>query len=176
MSAGRWTTSTGGLGFRAVSARAWVAGMDEAEPVARLLVAFRDWYGRDWPSDNAFLASVERQMDEPGAEFLLASPDDDSAPVGVCQLRYRFSVWTATDDCWLEDLFVLDQARGAGVGSALLELALRRATERGCRRIELDADEDNPAIRLYERFGFDTSYKTSNPGVRSLFLGRRLEP
>ena len=158
-----------------MSARAWVAGIDEAETVARLLVAFRNWYGRDWPSDNAFHASVERLMEEPKhTEFLLATPDDDSAPVGVCQLRYRFSVWTATDDCWLEDLFVLEEARGGGVGSKLVELAIERATERGCRRIELDADEDNPAIRLYERFGFSSGYKTSL-GDRSLFFGRRLD-
>jgi GNAT superfamily N-acetyltransferase len=157
-----------------VSARAWVAGIDEAEPVAQLMVAFRNWYGRDWPSDNAFLASVERLMEDRATEFLLATPDDDSPPVGVCQLRYRFSVWTATDDCWLEDLFVLEAARGGGVGSALVELALERATARGCRRIELDADEDNPAIRLYERFGFSNGYKASL-GERSLFFGRRLD-
>src|SRR4051794_28099241 len=157
-----------------MSARAWLAELDEAETVARLMVAFRDWYGRDWPSDNAFLASVERLIEDPQTEYLLATPDDDSPPVGVAQLRYRFSVWTATDDCWLEDLFVSEAARGQGVGAALVELALVRARERGCRRIELDADEDNAAaIALYERFGFSASYKAANS--RTLFFGRRLD-
>jgi GNAT superfamily N-acetyltransferase len=154
-------------------ARAWLAEVDEAEPVARLMVAFRDWYGRDWPSDNAFLASVERLMDDQRTEYLLATPDDDSPPAGVAQLRYRFSVWTAAEDCWLEDLFVLEEARGGGVGSALVELALERARARGCRRIELDTNEGNPAIALYERFGFSSSYKS--PQSRDLFLGRRLD-
>ena len=156
-----------------MSARAWVADITEAEPVARLLVAFRDSYGRDWPSDNAFLASVERLIEDPSTDYLLGTRDDDSPPVGVCQLRYRFSIWTATDDCWLEDLFVLEPHRGAGVGSALIELALERAVKRGCRRVELDTNEDNPALALYERFGFSPAYKSAP--ARNLFLGRRLD-
>lgn len=154
-------------------ARAWVADVHEAEPVARLLVAFRNWYGRDWPSDNAFLASVERLLEDRATEYLLGAADDDSAPVGVLQLRYRFSVWTAADDAWLEDLFVLEPARGAGVGSALIELALQRARERGCRRMELDTNEGNPALALYARFGFSPTYKSAPE--RNLFLGRRLD-
>jgi GNAT superfamily N-acetyltransferase len=154
-------------------ARAWLAEVDEAEPVARLLVAFRDWMGKDWPSENAFLASVERLMEDPSTEYLLGTVDDDFPPVGVLQLRYRFSVWTAAEDCWLEDLFVLESERGAGVGSALIELALERAVKRGCRRIELDTNDDNPALALYERFGFSPTYKSAP--ARNLFLGRRLD-
>jgi GNAT superfamily N-acetyltransferase len=154
-------------------ARAWLAALDEAESVARLLVAFRDWMGKDWPSANAFLASVERLSEDPQTEYLLAARDDDSPPAGVAQVRYRFSVWTAAEDCWLEDVFVLAEARGAGVGSALVELALERARARGCRRIELDTNEDNDAVGLYERYGFSSSYKS--PQSRDLFFGRRLD-
>ena len=45
------------------AARAWLAQPDEAEAVAALLVAFRDHMGSDWPSENAFLAGVERLLD-----------------------------------------------------------------------------------------------------------------
>lgn len=133
---------------------AWLAGRHEAEPVARLLVAFRDHLGRDRPSANAFLASVERLQEDPATEFLLAAPATGAAPQGVAQLRYRFGVWYAAPDCWLEDLFVEDAARGAGLGGALLELVLARARARECRRVELDTGADNPARRLYERHGF----------------------
>jgi GNAT superfamily N-acetyltransferase len=154
-------------------ARAWLAALHEAEAVARLLVAFRDEMGKDWPSDNAFLASVERLSEDPQTEYLLGAPDDDSPPAGVTQLRYRFSVWTAAEDCWLEDLYVLPPARRGGVGSALVALALQRARARGCRRIELDTNEDNDAVRLYEHFGFSSSYKS--PWSRDLFFGLRLD-
>jgi GNAT superfamily N-acetyltransferase len=153
------------------SPRAWVAEPDEAETVARLLVAFRDHHGRAWPSDNAFLASVERLADERDTEFLLASPDDDSPPAAVLQLRFRFSVWTAALDAWLEDLYVQADARRRGLGTALVELAVDRASARGARRIELDCSEDNVgALALYDRLGFSARSK-GGPG-RDLFLGR----
>ncbi|UGS38882.1 GNAT family N-acetyltransferase [Capillimicrobium parvum] len=208
--------------------RTWLAEPHEAEPVARLLVAFRNHLapgvptpapgsqgglaapaggrralegspgvptpapgsqgglaapagGRrapersPWPSDNAILAAVERLMEDPQTEYLLAARDGDSPPAGVIQLRYRFSVWTAAPDCWLEDLFVSAEARRSGCGAALVSLALERAALRGCRRIELDTNEDNePALALYRRMGFSEHSKTS--GARDLFLGRRIEP
>ena len=151
----------------------WRAEPHEAETVARLLVAFRDHNGHDWPSANAILATVERLIEQPETEYLLVCADADSAPVGVCQLRFRLSVWTAAPDCWLEDLFVEGPARGSGCGAALVAAALERARERGCRRIELDTNEDNePALALYHRFGFSERSK-GGPG-RDLFLGLRL--
>ena len=153
------------------SARAWVAAPDEAEAVAGLLVEFRDHLGADWPSDNAFLASVERLLEDRDTEFLLATPDDDSPPAGVLQLRFRLSVWRAAPDAWMEDLFVRESARRAGVGDALVTLAIERSGERGAKRIELDTNETNAAaLALYERHGFSTSSKGGSG--RDLFLGR----
>ncbi len=156
------------------AARAWLAQPDEAETVAALLVAFRDHMGSDWPSSNAFLASVERLVEDHDSEFLLASRDDDSPPSGVLQLRFRFSVWKAAPDAWIEDLFVSADARRAGVGEALLQLAIERAAERGAKRIELDCNEDNaPALALYERHGFST--RSKGGPARDLFLGHALD-
>ena len=84
--------------------RAWVAEQHEAETAAALLIAFRDHNGSDWPSDNAFYAGVERLLEDPNTEFLLASVDDDSPPAGVIQLRFRFGIWKAATDAWLESL------------------------------------------------------------------------
>ena len=152
--------------------RAWLAGPDEAEAVAGLLVQFRNHMGRDWPSDNAFLAIVERLVEDASTEYLLAAADDDSPPAGVCQLRYRFGIWLAGVDCWLEDLYVSESARGAGLGAALVELALERARARDAKRIQLDVNDANaPALALYRRFGFTTG---KDPGTTDLFMGRTL--
>ena len=157
-----------------MSARAWVAGFDDAEAVAELLVAFRDHMGCDWPSANAFLASVERLLEEPNTEFLLAAPGEGEPPAGVLQLRFRFSVWKAAPDAWIEDVFVRGDARRAGLGDALVALAADRARARGARRMELDTNEDNvAALALYERHGFSARSK-GGPG-RDLFLGAGLE-
>lgn len=149
----------------------WIADLDEAETIAGLLVEFRDHMGKDWPSDNAFLAVVEKLLENGGAEFLLGAPHADAPPSGVVQLRYRLSVWTASDDCWLEDLYVRENARGSGLGRALVERAAARASERGCRRIELDvAVENEVARRLYAAAGF----AGKSEGEGDLFLQRRL--
>jgi GNAT superfamily N-acetyltransferase len=154
------------------AARAWLAGPEEAKPVARLLVGFRDWYGRSEPPDDTFLAGVERLIVRPDTEYLLAAAGD-AEPGGVCQLRYRYGVWTASEDCWLEDLFVTDADRRAGLGEALVAAAIERARERGCGRIELDVSESNRAAwALYERMGFSAAYKPPAPNV---LMGLKLQ-
>jgi GNAT superfamily N-acetyltransferase len=106
-------------------------------------------------------------------EFWIAALNDDTTPAGICQLRFRDCVWTAAEDCWLEDLFVRREARRRGIARALLQRVLERARDRGCRRVELDTNEGNDgAIALYESLGFSATSKGSS---RSLFLGVRLD-
>jgi ribosomal protein S18 acetylase RimI-like enzyme len=155
-----------------VSARAWLAEPDEAGTVARLMIGFRDHYGRSEPPDATFHSGIERLIADPGTEYLLAAAPDADEPAGVCQLRYRHSLWTASEDCWLEDLFVAERARRAGLGEALVACAISRARARGCGRIELDVSESNRAAwALYERMGFSPGYKPPAPNV---LMGLRL--
>ena len=148
----------------------WVAEPSEAQTVARLLIAFRNDLGYDWPSDNAFLAGVEKLIeDRKGTVYLLGSPDPDSPPAGVAQLRFRHGLWRAGPDCLLEDLFVEPAARGAGLGRAITEFAMAYAgEERGARRMELDVNEANTAaLELYESLGFGVK---NSHGGRDLYL------
>jgi GNAT superfamily N-acetyltransferase len=152
--------------------RVWLAGEDDADAVSSLIAAFRDWWGKDQPSLERIRTTVRALLEDGATEFLLAAPDEDDEAAGVCQLRYRLSVWTGADDCWLEDLYVEDRARGDGLGRALVTAALERAKRRGCRRVELDVNERNTeALAFYERLGFTTEPK---PPGRTLFLSRRL--
>jgi ribosomal protein S18 acetylase RimI-like enzyme len=155
-----------------VSALAWLAGPDDVGAVARLLIGFRDHYGRSEPPDDTFYSGVARLIDDPGTEYLLAAAADGDEAAGVCQLRYRHSLWTASEDCWLEDLYVAERARRAGLGEALVACAIARARARGCGRIELDVSESNRAAwALYERMGFSAGYKPPAPNV---LMGLRL--
>jgi GNAT superfamily N-acetyltransferase len=145
---------------------AWLARPEEADGVARLLIAFRDWYGRSEPPDETFVSGVRRLIARDDTEYLLAAAGGDGEPGGVCQLRYRYGVWMAAEDCWLEDLFVRDADRRKGLGEQLVALALARARERGCGRVELDVSESNRgAWALYERMGFSPGYKPPAPNV-----------
>jgi ribosomal protein S18 acetylase RimI-like enzyme len=149
--------------------RVWRAAPEEAPAVAALLAGFRDHLGYDGPDDASILASVERIIVRDDAEYLLATADD--RPQGVAQVRYRWGVWWDAEDCWLEDLYVDAEARGTGLGRALVEAVLDRARRRGCRRVELDVNSENPAaFALYRSLGFETG-KT---GGRDLLMRRRL--
>jgi ribosomal protein S18 acetylase RimI-like enzyme len=139
--------------------------------VSSLIAAFRNWWGKDEPRLEQIRETAALLLDDPATDFLLAAPAG-GPPAGVCQLRYRLSVWTGVDDCWLEDLYVEDEARGAGLGRALVTAAFERAAARGCRRIELDVNETNTAaLAFYESVGFSTEPK---PPGRTLFVSRRL--
>jgi GNAT superfamily N-acetyltransferase len=146
-----------------VNARVRLAGPDDAEALVRLLGEFRTRFmGRSEPDDEELLASVEQLIRDSNTEYLLAED------AGVAQLRFRHNLWTSAGDCWLEDLYVRDEARRQGLGAALLEASIERALARGCARIELDTQEGyREAMSLYERFGF------KRPG---LMLRRELEP
>jgi len=153
--------------------RTWRAAPDEAPAVAGLLAEFRDWWGRSAPSDASLGASVERLIASPDTVFLLGAPRARAAPAGVCQLRFRFSVWSAGEECCVEDLFVREDSRRSGLGAALVDAALRCARERGCARVELDVREDNrAALALYASRGFAASAEPG--GGRTLLLRRRL--
>ena len=128
-----------------------VATPADIDDVARLLFAFRDHEQRHWPPDETMRAGVERLIGRDDGEYLLGG----DPPMGVVQLRYRYGVWWDAEDCCVEDVFVSAEARGTGLGRALVAFAIERARERGCRRLELDTGEDNaPAQGLYRSLGF----------------------
>jgi ribosomal protein S18 acetylase RimI-like enzyme len=148
-----------------------IAREAEASVVSELMAAFRDWLGYREPDNDAIRGVVDELIQDPNTDYLLGAVED--SPVGVCQLRYRLCVWTGAPDCWLEDLFVREEARGSGLGRALVDAALERAAARGCRRIDLDVNEQNPdALAFYERMGFDLEPK--GPG-RTFYVARRLD-
>jgi ribosomal protein S18 acetylase RimI-like enzyme len=147
------------------------AESEDAAAVARLICAFRDYYEEREPDDAVVLATVRLLLEDPATEFLLAG----DPPRGFAQLRFRASVWTGADDAWLEDLYVDEDARGRGLGRALTEACIERARQRGCKRIQLDANERNDAaIALYEKAGFRAGRAERWDGARDLYFTRRL--
>jgi GNAT superfamily N-acetyltransferase len=86
------------------------------------------------------------------AETLLA--EDDGTPVGFALFFHNFSTFLGLPGIYLEDLFVIPEQRGRGVGRALLRELARLAAERGCGRLEWSVlDWNRDAIGFYERLG-----------------------
>jgi len=75
-------------------------------------------------------------------------------PVGVVLVN------ALRDRAELVYLGLVPEARGQGLGRALVHRAVRSAVEMGARRLGLAADAGNePALRLYRRTGFEESHR-----------------
>lgn len=74
-------------------------------------------------------------------------------PAGVALFHTRFSTWLGRPGLYLEDLFVVEKARGQGVGRRLLARLAAIALDRGWGRVDFHVLDWNPARRFYERLG-----------------------
>lgn len=90
--------------------------------------------------------------EQPQAHCLLAWQGD--AAVGMALYFFNYSTFLARAGLYLEDLFVVPAARGAGVGKGLLRRLAQIAVQRGCGRFEWSVlDWNKPAIEFYEALG-----------------------
>jgi GNAT superfamily N-acetyltransferase len=88
----------------------------------------------------------------PYAEVVLACEGDK--PLGFALFFHNYSTFKGTPGIYLEDLFVLPEARGRGIGKHLLTWLARTAVQRGCARLEWAVlDWNEPAIGFYKRLG-----------------------
>jgi GNAT superfamily N-acetyltransferase len=86
------------------------------------------------------------------AEVLLA--EEDGGPVGFALFFHNFSTFLGRPGIYLEDLFVLPEHRGRGIGRTLLTHLAQIAVERDCGRLEWSVlDWNRDAIGFYERIG-----------------------
>jgi hypothetical protein len=87
-------------------------------------------------------------------EALIVRADDGGEAVGFALFFHNFSTFLGRKGLYLEDLFVVPERRGAGLGRALLARLAAIARERGCGRFEWTVlDWNAPAIGFYEAMG-----------------------
>ncbi|TAL84974.1 MAG: GNAT family N-acetyltransferase [Rhodanobacter sp.] len=105
---------------------------------------------RSFDSDHLSRAQYRRHLDSTSARVLVASANHRHF-LGTAVLFFRKGSAIAR----LYSLATQPAARGKGVGSALLQAAIRTAAGRGCRALRLEVRTDNAsAIRLYEQLEF----------------------
>jgi len=140
-----------------------------AETVIRPLVPAdrRAWE----PLWQGYLTFYEAKLPDTVTETTWARLNDASEPMfalgatvagrltGIVHFLYHRSCWTIGDYCYLQDLFVADEARGRGLGRALIEAVAVKAREAGASRLYWLTKEDNRTARLLydkvaERSGF----------------------
>lgn len=85
--------------------------------------------------------------------LVAVSEDETGALVGFAHYVSHPHTWSEKTLCYLEDLFVNPNARGAGVGHALIERLTTMGRENDWGRVYWHTGTDNaPARRLYDRF------------------------
>ena len=171
-----------------------------AEAAALYWQAFGSKLGRVLGPEPMALRFLQRVM---RADHCLTAMDDDGRLLGLAGLKTPAasfaggsladlrSVYGLVGGFWrgfllqllgrevdnqrflLDGLCVSDQARGQGVGTALLEAVVAEARQRGYRAVRLDVVDTNPRARaLYERRGFVLD-RTAGIGPLRLVFGFR---
>lgn len=137
--------------------------------VRALAAADRPQWARLW---NGYLVFYEVDLPEEVSETTWRRLLDPEAPIlGFCAARgdgtllgivhYLFHpvTWSAGPRCYLEDLFTAVEARGQGVGRALIEAVYAAADKRGADQVYwLTAETNIAARRLYDAVATRTPF------------------
>ncbi|MFN2490637.1 MAG: N-acetyltransferase family protein [Actinomycetota bacterium] len=134
-----------------------LATADEYDAVLPLIADYQRFYeveDIDSERNRAFF----RRFLAPSDDGLLVGAWDDGALIGFTCLVWTFSSLHAAEIVLLADLLVAAEARGRGVGRALIDAAVEAGRARGAHHVEWLTHIDNRrAQRLYESVGAERS-------------------
>jgi GNAT superfamily N-acetyltransferase len=124
---------------------------DEFEALLPLIAAYQAFYDVDDIDTDRNRSFVRRFLAPSEDGELLAARDESGAILGYACLYWHFSSTRAVQTVLMNDLFVLPEARGRGVGRALIEGSRQVARLRGAGWLEWATAPDNhTAQRLYD--------------------------
>ncbi|MBI6153083.1 GNAT family N-acetyltransferase [Serratia surfactantfaciens] len=133
-----------------------INGDDKAQWLA-LWQGYLDFYRADVAPQVTDLTFERLGQDE--QVFGLVAEDAEGRLLGLMNLVFHPSTWSAVGYCYIEDLYVSPQARGHKVSEKLFEQAYRLAEARGSDRVYWMTQEYNaPARSLYDKIGRRSSF------------------
>ena len=119
---------------------------------------YLDFYKTELTADVTD-ATWHRLFDPDEDMYCLVAEDESGRMIGIVHYLYHRVTWAIADRCYLEDMFVVDDARGTGAGRALIESVYAAADERGADQVYWLTQEFNEAgRRLYDRVGRVTPF------------------
>jgi GNAT superfamily N-acetyltransferase len=147
-----------------------LAAAGDAGEIARLLHDFNLEF--DTPSPGpAVLAPRLRDL-LAGSETFAILAGEPSLAVALVTLRPN--VWYEGPVALLDELYVVPERRGEGIGSAIIDLLVAACRERGVSSIEINVDApDVDAQRFYERHGFQGT--DPDTGERAYYYVQELD-
>jgi GNAT superfamily N-acetyltransferase len=130
------------------------AELDELLPLIAAYQRFYEVEDVDEERNREFF----RRFLAPSEDGLLLGARRDGRLVGHACLYWHFSSTQARETVLMNDLFVVPELRGEGVGRALIEASLEVARERGAAALEWQtAPANHTAQRLYDSTGAERS-------------------
>jgi ribosomal protein S18 acetylase RimI-like enzyme len=97
-------------------------------------------------------AELDEIATSPATTFFVARNADGRIVGALTLVHFRLPTGVRA---WIEDVVVDQTERGAGIGSALIEAAVKTAQQAGARTVDLTSrPERDAANRLYQRIGF----------------------
>jgi GNAT superfamily N-acetyltransferase len=118
---------------------------------------YLDFYRAPWSDEVADLTFA--RIFDPLEPVHALVADREGELIGLTHYLFQRSTWLINSQCYLQDLYVSEAARGSGVGRALIAAVVDAAKEAGAARVYWNTHETNAvARRLYdavaERPGF----------------------
>ena len=93
-----------------------------------------------------------QRFHDPEEQMFLLGAYVDGKLLGIVHYLFHRSCWTIGNYCYLQDLFVAEDARGLGLGRALIEAVYQRAKAAGANRVHLLTHATNTHARaLYDQ-------------------------
>src|SRR5215468_2501727 len=113
----------------------------DSETVTSLLMAqFRE-HSIDMPADAVRTAVVGLLGDQTRGFILIAV--QAAAVVGVACVSFTWTLEHGGKSAWLDELFVVPEARNRGIGKDMLEAVLHAARVAGCAAVDLEVDSSH---------------------------------
>ncbi|AMB46046.1 GNAT family N-acetyltransferase [Methylobacterium sp. AMS5] len=117
----------------------------------RLWAGYLAFYGETLP--EAVTAATWARILDPASPVFARLAERDGLLLGMTVNVLHEGTWSTAPVCYLEDLFVAPEARGGGIGRALIADLIDRGKALGWSRLYWHTRAENAqARRLYERF------------------------
>ena len=143
--------STPGLEIRPLRAA------DEAD-WRRLWRAYLEFYETELP-EAVYASTFARLIGDDPQDYNCLLAVLEGKPVGLAHFLLHRTCWNVADTCYLQDLYAAPEARGKGIGRALMEAVFARAKEMGAFEVHwLTNTENATARRLYDQLGETVPY------------------
>jgi GNAT superfamily N-acetyltransferase len=111
-------------------------------------------YEREPDSVVATEADLVRDGFGPDPKYRCVIAEWDNTPAGFAFFFYNYSTWRGQPGLYLEDLFVMPEMRGKGIGKALLKHLAEIAVRENCYGIRwMVLEWNDPALKFYESLG-----------------------